>query len=65
VDPRAVLDWCGKSRLHRDSIPGRAIRLFCLLLAFANSFISGTQWRTEWGLGRGWGSNPHPEIPKF
>jgi hypothetical protein len=22
VDPRAGLDWCGKSRPHRDSIPG-------------------------------------------
>jgi len=22
VDPRAGLDWCGKSRLHQDSIPG-------------------------------------------
>jgi hypothetical protein len=63
VDPRAVLGWCGKSRLHRDSIPGRGIRLFCLLLAFANSFISGTQWCTEWGLGGG--SNAHPEIPQF
>jgi len=22
VEPRAGLDWCGKSRPHRDSIPG-------------------------------------------
>ena len=22
VDPRACLDWCGKSLPHRDSIPG-------------------------------------------
>jgi len=24
VGPREGLDWCGKSRVHRDSIPGRS-----------------------------------------
>jgi hypothetical protein len=60
VGPRAGLDRCGKSRPHRDSIPGPndsnvLISFTCHLLPYYTSFVTFTLWcgipqvmRLEW-----------------
>jgi hypothetical protein len=45
VGPRASLDCCGKSRSHRDSIPGPSSRCVFSFLQMLHIDLSSREWK--------------------